>query len=198
MTGLSEAQAAVARIQSRIGAISARFEPVGGASASFARHLDAGVSLRDAVDASGGDAPARVSGTVGPQAAVWQDMVDGVAKRHDLEPDLIRAVVMAESGGNPKAQSPAGALGLMQLMPETARALGVKRPLDAASNLEGGARYLSGLVGRFGLAEGLAAYNAGPGAVQRYGGVPPYPETQGYVNRVMSLYQQARDAKTEE
>lgn len=109
------------------------------------------------------------------------------ARRHGVEEKLVRAVLRQESGGNPRAVSPKGALGLMQLMPETARLLKVADPFDPAANLDGGVRYLKHCLRRFGgdpvLA--LAAYNAGPEAVERHGGVPPYPETRQYVAAVL-------------
>jgi soluble lytic murein transglycosylase-like protein len=114
-------------------------------------------------------------------------MVEAAARRHGLDPELVRAVVAVESGFRPDAVSPRGAQGLMQLMPATARALGVKDPFDPVSNIDGGTRYLRALVTRYGgdLRRALAAYNAGEGAVARHGGVPPYPETLAYVRRVL-------------
>jgi soluble lytic murein transglycosylase-like protein len=104
----------------------------------------------------------------------------------NLDPALVKAVVAAESGFNPNAVSPAGARGLMQLMPDTAAALGVADPFDAEANLIGGARYLRQQLDRFGsLPLALAAYNAGPGTIARYGDVPPIAETHGYVGRIL-------------
>ncbi len=120
-------------------------------------------------------------------------MVDRVAEKYGLDPALLRAVVKVESDFNPLAVSHAGAMGLMQLMPGTAGELGVKNPFDPAENLEGGARYLKSMIERFGgdLKLALAAYNAGPGAVDRHGGVPPYGETISYIERIRRLYRGA-------
>jgi len=113
------------------------------------------------------------------------------ARRHGLDPALVRAVVAVESGFQPQAVSPRGAQGLMQLMPATARELGVADPFDPAANLDGGSRYLRSLVARYDgdLGKALAAYNAGMGAVARHGGVPPYAETRRYVQNVLGRYQ---------
>jgi soluble lytic murein transglycosylase len=106
-----------------------------------------------------------------------------------LDPYLIHSVIQAESDFDTAAVSRKGALGLMQLMPATAAGLGVSNPFDVDQNVRGGARYLRQMLDRFGRLDlALAAYNAGPGAVERHGGVPPYAETQRYVHKVLSLY----------
>ncbi len=119
----------------------------------------------------------------------FADLFREVEARFGLPSGLVEAVARVESGFDPCAVSPAGALGLMQLMPGTARALGVLDPFDPVQNVEAGARYLRQLLDRFGgdLQLALAAYNAGPGAVERYRGIPPYPETQAYVKKVLAL-----------
>jgi soluble lytic murein transglycosylase-like protein len=115
--------------------------------------------------------------------------IDAAAARHGLDPALLRGLVRQESGFDPSARSGAGAVGLTQLMPATARGLGVTDPTDPAQSLEGGATYLKQQLDRFGgdAAKALAAYNAGPGAVQKFGGVPPYAETQKYVQNVLAF-----------
>lgn len=124
-----------------------------------------------------------------PTAGMIDQAITSAAARHGLDPGLLRAVAQVESGLRSDAVSPAGALGIMQLMPPTARSLGVNDPFDAESNLEAGARLLRSLIDRFDgdLARALAAYNAGPAAVLRHGGIPPYPETRGFVSRVFDL-----------
>lgn len=121
-------------------------------------------------------------------------LVEREARSQGLDPALVMAVVEAESSWRVDAVSPKGAMGLMQLMPGTARMLGVEDPFDPEQNVWGGVRYLRMMVDRYGgrLDLALAAYNAGPGAVDRYGGIPPYEETRSYVDRVLRLYRSYR------
>jgi soluble lytic murein transglycosylase-like protein len=119
-------------------------------------------------------------------------LIAPAAERHGLDPRLVAAVIMVESSGDPKAVSRKGARGLMQLMPDTAKTLGVSNAFDPEQNVEGGSRYLRNMLDRHeqDLSLALAAYNAGPTAVEKHGGIPPYPETQKYVKRVLALYEQ--------
>jgi soluble lytic murein transglycosylase-like protein len=116
------------------------------------------------------------------------------AQRHGLDPNLVLAVVAVESGFQPDAVSNKGAQGLMQLMPATAKDLGVADAMDPAQNLDGGTRYLRMLIAKYNgdVGRALAAYNAGPEAVKRHGGVPPYRETHHYIDRVLKRYESAR------
>jgi soluble lytic murein transglycosylase-like protein len=121
-------------------------------------------------------------------------LVVKTAQRHGLDPDLVLALVSVESAFRKDAVSPKGAQGLMQLMPATARELGVKNAFDPSENLDAGTRYLEALLKQFkgDVKLALAAYNAGPGAVKRHGGVPPYRETREYVQKVVERYRPQR------
>lgn len=125
-----------------------------------------------------------------PKADI-QIAIDRHSEAQSLDPKLVRAMIQVESGYNYRARSHKGAMGLMQLMPATASLYSVQNPYDPDENVRGGTRYLRHLVDRFPgrLDLAVAAYNAGPGAVERYGGVPPYRETKDYVRRVLALYQ---------
>ena len=125
------------------------------------------------------------------------DVVDEASGRYRLDPDLVNSVIKAESAFNPRAVSPKGAQGLMQLMPGTASALGVPNAFDPQANVEGGAKYLRELLERynFDLRKALAAYNAGPEKVERFGGIPPYYETRSYVARVVKDFNRKKDAQ---
>ena len=143
-----------------------------------------------------GPSEGRASETAGANAVAprrFASIVQTAAQRNHLDPALLDAVIAQESGFRPDVVSGAGAVGLMQLMPSTARELGVSDPFDPAQNVEGGAKYLRSLLDRYDgrLDLALAAYNAGPGAVDRFGGVPPYKETQAYVSSIMSGYRSA-------
>ena len=134
-------------------------------------------------------------------SSVDSSTIRAIISRHAatfrLEEALVRAVIKAESGFNPRAVSKKGALGLMQLMPDTARLLKVRDPLDAEENIRGGSRYLRLMLDEFNgnLDLALAAYNAGPNAVRRHGGIPPYEETRIYVDRVKTYMQNYRQGK---
>lgn len=119
-----------------------------------------------------------------------QSLIKSAATAAGVDEALLDALVAAESAYDPNARSSAGAMGLSQLMPGTARELGVANPFDPAQNLNGGAKYLASMLQRFGgdTKLALAAYNAGPGAVEKFNGVPPYAQTQAYVQKVLALY----------
>jgi soluble lytic murein transglycosylase-like protein len=168
----------VDQIQTMIGALSGDGRPAAAPAAapsSFATTL-ATVQTPAVAGAAGG-------GSSEPFGAE----IDAAAARYGIDPALLRGLVRQESGFDPRAHSGAGAMGLTQLMPATASALGVTDPYDPAQSLDGGAHYLREMLDRFGNdpAKALAAYNAGPGAVARFGGVPPYAETQHYVQNIL-------------
>lgn len=157
---------------------------------SFASQLQQASAASSPLAAQGLQAPS-VSGPVDGQ---YSDLINSAASKYGIDPALLKGLIKQESGFNPNARSGAGAAGLCQLMPGTAAALGCTNPLDPGQAIDAGAKYLSQQLGAFGgdPRKALAAYNAGPGAVQRYGGVPPYAETQNYVRSVMTFADQYR------
>ncbi len=169
----------VSFVERRVAAFESSLSSARTDAQTFTNALAASSSLRGAASIESSAA----AESDGPVAT----LVGDAANRYGLDPALLASLVRQESGFNPAAVSNAGAMGLTQLMPETAAQLGVTDPFDAAQNVDGGARYLRGLLDRFhgDTRLAVAAYNAGPGAVERYGDVPPYAETQAYVLAVL-------------
>lgn len=127
-------------------------------------------------------------------------LISEAAERYSVDVDLIRAVIKAESNFNPRARSPVGAEGLMQLMPALQKDFGITDPFDPRQNVMGGVRYLAKLLDMHGgnVALALASYNAGPGNVARYGGIPPFRETRDYVKKITGWYTKATESSTTE
>jgi hypothetical protein len=122
-----------------------------------------------------------------PGAVPYREIIERVSAEEGVDPRLIHAVISVESAYQPRARSPKGAMGLMQLMPATARQYAVTNPYDPTSNIEAGTKHLKTLLARFPMALALAAYNAGESAVERFGGVPPFAETRSYVSRILRI-----------
>jgi soluble lytic murein transglycosylase-like protein len=140
--------------------------------------------------------PTATAASAGGSSTPYDAMIADSAQRNGIDPALLKGLIRQESNFNPDAGSSAGARGLTQLMPATAASLGVSDTSDPAQSIDAGAKYLRQQLDRFGgdQAKALAAYNAGPGAVQRFGGVPPYAETQSYVQKVLGYAQQYRSS----
>jgi soluble lytic murein transglycosylase-like protein len=171
-----------------------------GAFAALVRATLASQGVKPGADADGipyaGNAPS-VTAPNAPSPVAPEEierLVSANSATWNVDPSLIKAIIANESGFNANATSNAGAQGLMQLMPGTASGLGVTDSYDPAQNVWGGTRYLRGLLDRFGgnMELAVAAYNAGPGAVEKYSGVPPYAQTQNYVQNVLSSYEKYR------
>jgi soluble lytic murein transglycosylase-like protein len=178
----------LAGIGARVAEIDQMVAAVGGRQAAA---QPAATSFADALASA--QAPASGSAVPAGGATAFDPQIEAAAARYGLDPALLKGLIRQESGFDPSARSSAGAVGLTQLMPGTAAGLGVD-PSDPAQAIDGGARYLRAQLDRFGgdPSKALAAYNAGPGAVARYGGVPPYAETQHYVASVLAFADQYR------
>ena len=190
-------EAVVARVEQLQQLFSAATAPGGNGGQDFASQLTAASSAAQPATAVAPAAPAAATMSLSGAAPGTSALPPGVpygaeitaaARKHGIDPALLAGLVKQESNFNPNAGSPAGARGLTQLMPGTAAGLGVTNVLDPLQSLDGGAKYLRQQLDAFGgdVPKALAAYNAGPGAVQRYGGVPPYAETQNYVRAVQA------------
>jgi soluble lytic murein transglycosylase-like protein len=209
-TGALGAQAAIARI-AELQALVARATGAEPVAAQTATTSNGGASFASTLAAAGGQPLAataaypasgygsNVTAAAGAnlgEPSPFDGLIAAAAQRYGLDPAVLKGLIRAESNFDPTASSGAGAAGLVQLMPSTAASLGVTDRLDPAQSIDGGARYLRQQLDAFGgdLTKALAAYNAGPGAVQRFGGVPPYAETQAYVQKVVAYADQYRGA----
>jgi soluble lytic murein transglycosylase-like protein len=163
--------------------------PAAATSTSFDQQLAQASTAQAATSTTDTSATGTGTGSV-----PYEQQIDAAAAKYGIDPAVLKGLIKQESGFNPKAGSSAGAQGLTQLMPGTASSLGVTNLHDPAQSIDGGAHYLKMQLDRFGgdYSKALAAYNAGPGAVQRFGGIPPYSETQNYVKNVLSFAQQYR------
>lgn len=178
-------------------------EEVRTGSLSSARSASPQTSFSSALSAAeGAGRPTAYAASLAPASTeassptAYDGMIREAAARYGLDPAILHGLIQQESGFNPSSTSSAGAEGLTQLMPGTASSMGVSNPLNPAESIDGGARYLAGLMREFNgnTEEALAAYNAGPGAVHSAGGIPPYPETQEYVTKVLGYAQAYRSA----
>jgi soluble lytic murein transglycosylase-like protein len=166
----------------------------GSPSPSSATSTSFDQQLSQASTAQAATSTTAAPGAGGSGSVPYEQQIDAAAAKYGIDPAVLKGLIKQESGFNPSAGSSAGAQGLTQLMPGTASSLGVTDLHDPAQSIDGGAHYLKMQLDRFGgdYSKALAAYNAGPGAVQRYGGVPPYSETQNYVKNVLAFAQQYR------
>jgi len=168
----------------------------GGGEMSFDRSLITKIAPDEVpyapvADKAPGETHGAIVASTGSLALVgttdYDPLIERAATRHDVDARIVRAVIQVESAFQPRARSSKGAMGLMQLMPKTARQYQARNPYDPASNIDAGTKHLKQLLNEFELPLALAAYNAGEGAVRRFGGIPPYAETQAYVSKVLGL-----------
>jgi soluble lytic murein transglycosylase-like protein len=188
---IAAAVARVGEIEAMLAKSAAAQAPTATPTVSFDQQLMQASAAGPGLGTSPAAAP--VAGASGGDGA-YKAEIDAAAQKYGLDPALLRGLIRQESNFNPDAGSPAGAQGLCQLMPGTAAALGCTNVHDPVQNIDAGARYLRQQLDAFGgdVSKALAAYNAGPGAVKRYGGVPPYAETQNYVRQVQAYADQYR------
>ena len=188
-------QTAIARVSQLEGMIAAANGASPSPSAASTTSFDQ--QLSQATDAQATTA-STATASAGSGSVPYEQLIDAAAQKYGIDPAILKGLVKQESGFNPGAGSPAGAQGLTQLMPGTAAALGVTDVRDPAQSIDGGARYLKQQLDRFGgdYSKALAAYNAGPGAVERFGGIPPYAETQNYVKSILGFAQQYRQSNS--
>jgi soluble lytic murein transglycosylase-like protein len=185
--------AEISAVQNRIAEITGVPAPGdnAGGSPAFQRALASAMSAAG----PGGPLAAAAAGAQAAPAPVAPEQIDALVNQNSstwqVDPSLVKAIIANESGFDANATSKVGAQGLMQLMPATALSVGVRNSYDPAQNVAGGTRYLKGLLDRFNgdMRLAVAAYNAGPGAVEKYGDVPPYAETQNYVQRVLQSHE---------
>jgi soluble lytic murein transglycosylase-like protein len=164
----------------------------GGGEMSFDRALITNIAADEVPYTEGATAePTDSNVPVGSRGLVaktaYDPIIESAATRHAVDARVVKAVIQVESAFQPRARSSKGAMGLMQLMPHTARQYQARNPYDPTSNIEAGTKYLKRLLDEFELPLALAAYNAGEGAVRRFGGIPPYAETQAYVSKILGL-----------
>jgi len=181
-----------AMLERALAAASGRTAPPAASPSNFAATLAKAQGKSSGTTSAGKPVTAATpvaTASIGSGPVPYADLIASAAKRYGVDPALLAGLVKAESNFNPNAQSGVGAKGLTQLMDATARGLGVQNSFDPAQALDGGAKFLGGLLKQFKGDErlALAAYNAGPGAVQKFGGIPPYQETQRYVPKVLGF-----------
>ena len=180
------AAARVRALQALIARTEGASDGTGATASTAASEASSGTSFATALQAA--------TASTSSGGGQYDALIEQAAARNGVDPAVLHGLIQQESGFDPSARSGAGAMGLTQLMPGTASSLGVSNPLDPAESIEGGARYLAQMLSQFGgnAEDALAAYNAGPGAVHQYGGVPPYAETQSYVQKVLGYAESYR------